>query len=170
MTIDKSELDFGYTPYGSLSDHKTVVITNNTFGKVCVVWKLPKINGVESDFTVDPMTVDLPPSSSHKFKVYFKPLQSDRNYLSGTHSLTHLLTHSLAHLLTHSLTYLLTHSLTYLLTYLFRAGSIRLFQKPAYFPLGKRRVHDSAVVSGLELLWSHLCNWSITSKSNDNWW
>ena len=81
ITIDKSELDFGYTPYGKTSDHKTVVITNNTYGKVCVIWKLPK-TGSESDFVVEPMTCDVSSSSSQKFKVYFKPLQSDRNYLS----------------------------------------------------------------------------------------
>ena len=84
VIINKTALDFGFTPYQSSSDLQTVMLTNNTRSKVCVVWELPPSDeqGSPCAFQVDPPTLEIAPGHSEKCRVTFRPQQSNRNFLS----------------------------------------------------------------------------------------
>lgn len=82
LTVNKTSLDFGFTPYQSHSDPQTIVLTNNTRGKVCVVWEIPLDMGGPCAFQVDPPTLEIGAGASAKCRVTFKPQQSNRNFLS----------------------------------------------------------------------------------------
>ena len=104
VTIDRNDIDFGYTPHGSTSEFRTVTVTNHTSGKMMISWYCPCITSNANEiqrsvlasgntnqnigdvnaaaFDVVPPVADLNPESSVTFKIYFRPLQSTRNYVS----------------------------------------------------------------------------------------
>ena len=83
VTLSKVSLDFGYTPYETSSEAQSVTVTNNTNGKVSLVWELPPDSSQERcAFTVEPPSSDINPGQSEKFKVVFRPQQSNRNFLA----------------------------------------------------------------------------------------
>jgi hypothetical protein len=112
VAVNRTMLDFGYTQYMSTSEPLAVNITNNTKGKVSVMWSMPRVHGddridkdngeskvgneatrrldaaeVISDplapvFHAEPFNVDINPGKTQQFKIYFKPKQSNRNYFS----------------------------------------------------------------------------------------
>jgi hypothetical protein len=96
ITVDKSAVDFGYTTYNTSSDSHYVTITNHTGGKVAVVWACPPDNSSADSgdgtqdtvttlscvFDVEPGEADINAGKSQTFKVNFRPLQSNRNYVS----------------------------------------------------------------------------------------
>ena len=109
MTLNKVGLDFAYTPFMTTSRAQTVILTNNTTGKVCVVWQLPLTHGAGGPdgeksqaivrkstnafdppppesrapaFHIDPLEAEINPGKSYTFNVTFKPVQSNRNYFS----------------------------------------------------------------------------------------
>ena len=99
ITLNKTALDFGYNTYETSSEAQTVTVTNNTNGKVSLVWELPadagskNLNDAKADgaevvvkgkcaFSVDPPSCDINPGQSEKFKIIFRPKQSNRNFLA----------------------------------------------------------------------------------------
>jgi hypothetical protein len=98
ITVDTTELDFGYTPYDSASSARTVTVTNHTNGKVSLVWIVPNVHtdkethegaGTSSNpalnapvFHVDPPTSEIGSNKTVKFRITFNPKQSNRNYVN----------------------------------------------------------------------------------------
>jgi hypothetical protein len=112
VMVNKTSLDFGYSPYLSSSEPLAVNITNNTKGKVSVMWSAPRVHGddrmdvtvnrgtnsmerslrldapeltidnLAPVFHVEPTNTDINPGKTQQFKVYFRPKQSNRNYFS----------------------------------------------------------------------------------------
>ena len=52
VTINRTVLDFGFTPHMKESRAKTVTIYNNTNSKVAVEWHIPKVGGMEKKASV----------------------------------------------------------------------------------------------------------------------
>jgi hypothetical protein len=83
-------LDFGYTPSNNTSDSQTLLLTNNTNGKISVVWELPPDsassdqpgNALECAFSVDPPLLEINAGQCAKCRVTFRPRQSNRNFLA----------------------------------------------------------------------------------------
>ena len=108
IAVNVQNLDFGYCKINQRSSGKTVIITNNTKGKVAVNWVSARARGerIDSDstsvasgksrlassdkkpdlyapaFSITPMTEDINPGASASFLIAFNPLQSNRNYVS----------------------------------------------------------------------------------------
>ena len=115
ITLSTTNLDFGFAPFMSSSEAKTVNVTNRTNGKVVIQWVLPRTRGEKNEahseleedsiatiiarkfkdpnapqapdffapsFAVEPKSIDLNPGKTQTFKVYFRPMQSNRNYVS----------------------------------------------------------------------------------------
>ena len=85
ISVDKNQLDFGYMTTHKTSESKTIVLSNNTNGKVTVQWHVPRAVTEDGEFQeevyfVTPMSVDINSGQSHSFKVTFRPFQADRNY------------------------------------------------------------------------------------------
>lgn len=86
VTIDSTELDFGYTSYQSNSPAKIITVTNHTRGKVAIAWFAPALqdyigqDGNQTAFIIEPPTDEIPPGKNAKFKIIFNPFQSNRNY------------------------------------------------------------------------------------------
>ena len=109
ITVNVQNLDFGFCKINQKSSSKTIIITNNTNGKVSVNWVSARARGekfVDDDvsvtsspskrsnekdkkpdiyapaFSIIPMVEDINPGASASFLVAFNPLQSNRNYVS----------------------------------------------------------------------------------------
>jgi hypothetical protein len=94
ITINRTYVDFGYTPYLTQSDAEIVVMFNGTSGKVAVVWQIPKTKGGEEGgnrndvnhdkpaFSVFPDTAEISPGQKYTFKITFLASQSNRNFMN----------------------------------------------------------------------------------------
>ena len=97
VTMDVTDIDFGFTPYQTSSQSQSVTLTNRTRGKLSVMWFIPRLHGdYDSDatsaamcldlnspvFIVDPPISEIAPGASQKYKVIFHPLQSNRGFIS----------------------------------------------------------------------------------------
>lgn len=99
IVVDMTEIDFGFTPYQTTSQPRTVSITNKTNGKVVIMWFPPKVHDPASSsssinshaddrnagapvFSVDPPMSEISPGMTMKYKVTFHPFQSNRNFFS----------------------------------------------------------------------------------------
>lgn len=95
IQLNRNHLDFGYTPHNGLSDAQVIKITNTTNGKVSVNWFVPAVSNLGGDkdslalvtepvaaFEVDPPVADINAGKSMSFRVYFRPKQSNRNFVS----------------------------------------------------------------------------------------
>lgn len=86
VTLSTTYVDFGYCPYSTTSPAQVVSLTNHTASKVAIMWFPPKIRSDvgqgEPVFRIEPNEAEIVPGKSLKFKVYFNPLQSNRNFLS----------------------------------------------------------------------------------------
>ena len=97
VTMDITDIDFGFTPYQTSSQSQSVKLTNRTRGKVAIMWFAPRVHGdYDTDatsaamgldlnspvFSVDPPISEIAPGASQKYKVTFHPLQSNRGFIS----------------------------------------------------------------------------------------
>ena len=112
IAINKTSLDFGFSPYMTPSRAKQVTIYNRTNSKVVVDWNIPRVNGISQElisnlmmessrekdiitddrekklisilqaFKVDPPTTEINPGKSQTFDIIFNPNQSNRNFVS----------------------------------------------------------------------------------------
>lgn len=96
ITIDQTEVNFGYVPYGTTSTTRTVSITNHTNGKVSIVWYIPKVHLDREDshgddqgamppmfaFTVDPPMSEIGAKKTVRVSIQFRPFQTNRNYVN----------------------------------------------------------------------------------------
>ena len=92
INCNTSSFEFGFIPVRSCSESKTATISNNTNGKVTVVWKVPRtVNDMgeyeQPAFEVSPLTCDINPGQSAPFKIVFKPHQTDRNFVGELEAL-----------------------------------------------------------------------------------
>jgi hypothetical protein len=109
ITVNKMQLNFGFAPIRNASHPQSVVLTNNTHGKVVVQWLVPIVQGMDKKedgskslrehqvitvdaaekevlqlqaFTVTPAVGEIPPDSSMSFDICFCPKQTNRNFIS----------------------------------------------------------------------------------------
>ncbi len=86
ISSSQTDFDFGFIQQHSSSESKTVSITNNTNGKVTLVWQIPRTVNDVGDFEipafeVSPNTADINAGQSATFKIIFRPFQTDRNFV-----------------------------------------------------------------------------------------
>jgi hypothetical protein len=109
VTLNRMNLDFGFTAYRKSSTSKEVIIHNYTNGKVVVQWNIPITQGMEKRqnqnahskereiitidreekelaelqaFSITPAMCDINPGQSQSFQISFVPKQSNRNFIS----------------------------------------------------------------------------------------
>lgn len=110
ITVNKAQINFGFAPSRSTSQPKSIVINNNTNGKVMVQWLIPIVGGMDNKkdekgsnsrehqminidraekelaqlqaFSVSPAVGEIPPGSSMSFDITFCPKQASRNFIS----------------------------------------------------------------------------------------
>ncbi|XP_033103427.1 cilia- and flagella-associated protein 65-like [Anneissia japonica] len=69
VSMDTNQVDFGCCTDLTHIGFKTLNVTNNTKGKVTVVW----MGSPDNNFSVSPITCDIPPLKMTSFRVTFKP-------------------------------------------------------------------------------------------------
>jgi hypothetical protein len=109
ITANKVQLNFGFAHIKNASQPQSIMLTNNTHGKVMVQWLVPIVQGMNKKenngkssrehqmitvdaaekellqlqaFTVTPAVGEIPPGSSMSFDICFRPKQSNRNFIS----------------------------------------------------------------------------------------
>ena len=87
IITSKSDYEFGYQAPYSTSDSQTVNVTNNTHGKVVLVWQVPRSIADDGEiqqpaFEILPATSDIAPGNTVSFKLVFRPFQTNRNFVA----------------------------------------------------------------------------------------
>jgi cilia- and flagella-associated protein 65 len=86
ITSSQTAFEFGYIPSHTTSESKSVTISNNTNGKVTLIWQIPRTMNDTGEFEqpafdVFPPQDDIGPGQSASFKIVFRPFQTDRNFV-----------------------------------------------------------------------------------------
>jgi hypothetical protein len=90
VTLDTSTLDFGTCSRLSASEHKTVVVTNNTSTKVSAFfsipgWQDPAGGPAKPVFQVFPESVDVKAGGSASFRIAFRPTKDAQHFSQLLH-------------------------------------------------------------------------------------
>ncbi|XP_071942190.1 cilia- and flagella-associated protein 65-like [Antedon mediterranea] len=76
VSIDTNQVDFGCCTKLNHIGFKTLNVTNNTKGKVTIMW----MGSPDNTFSVSPVTCDIPPLKMTSFRVTFKPNSPNQFY------------------------------------------------------------------------------------------